>query len=439
MLHSLFKSMSLVMFMRVGGIALQLLWFVILVRLLPLEAVGVYSVINSIWILTRALGPCGYATGFMREGSTLVSKQKFPKALGYLSFGIRQAFWFNSAFYIFIAIGAYLLRDSIPFISYTTVLWALLAGYAYLLFGFYSSAMLAMEKQISAHALESIILPVSVMLAMVTLHLYEQLTLEHLILTQVAIAITIALIYRFITVKSYGIKITKLTPKQQTNFTALARRLFGTIAFNNLNVRLPVVLSPFLIGIAGTALLEAALRFASLLGVIQWCAAFVIAPKLSKVDTKKEPDTLQELLVMGCWMVFIPACILFLILLFGGDILLNLIAGSEYMDAYIPLVILAFGYLINTSSGPTTHFYMMLGHEKTALKISASETIITMVLLVTLSQWLGIYGMAMGMTLGLIFRNFWLNQKLQKLTKLYSGVWSIKGWKHLFKLVREHA
>ena len=434
MLQSLIKSMSLVILMRVGGIALQLLWFVLLVRLLPLEAVGIYSVVNSLWILTRALGPAGYEIAFLREGGAKVAQHRYSDAKSYLHFGIGKALIFNSMLYAAVGLAAYWWQDSLRFISLSSVYIALIGSYAYLLFGFYSSAMLALEKQISAHALESLLLPFSVMVSAVLMAFSEMLTIDNLIIAQTIIALFIAAIYWMITRHNYGHHREKFTFDAKQEYKQLAKRLFGTIAFNNLNVRLPVVIAPFLIGIAATALLEAAIRFASLLGVIQWCASFVVLPKISKVDTTAEPETLQNLLIIGCWIVFLPSLALFLTLVFGGELLLEYIAGEEYIAAYLPMIILAIGYLINSSSGPTTHFYMLLGYEKTALKISTTETVIALITITVFSHYYGIIGMVTGMSLGLFFRNACLNYKLKDLTTLYSAIWSITGWKHAYQI-----
>ncbi len=425
--------------MRVGGIALQLLWFVILVRLLPLEAVGVYSVINSAWILNRALGPIGYEMAFLREGGAQVAQHNYGHAKSYLEYGVKQSLLINTLLYIAVAVGIFIWQDSIRFISLTTLYIALIGSYAYLLFGFYSAAMLTLEKQISAHALESLLLPFSVLASALVMSFFEYLTIDSLIIAQTIIALIIAIIYFILTRRNYGKHRESLTREQQQNYKQLARRLFGTIAFNNLNIRFPVILSPFLIGVAGTALLEAAIRFASLLGVIQWCASFVIAPKLSKVDRNLEAETLQKLLVIGCWLVFIPSFILFLTLAFGGEILLNFIVGDVYVGAYIPMVILSLGYLINSSSGPTTHFYMLLGHEKTTLRISVLETVVTLFLLLTLSHYYGLMGMVVAMSFGLFLRNLCLNIFLEKLISLYSAIWSIRGWKKAISIGKNHA
>lgn len=431
--------MSLVMFMRIGGIALQLLWFVILVRLMPQESVGVYSVINSCWILVRALGPLGYDTAFIREGGALIARHDYAQATGLFRYGLKQAAKINILLYALAAGGMMLLNLFATEVSHATLIISLLGALAYLLFGFYSSAMLALEKQVAAHALESLVLPITIIGVTLALHFSDHLTLDTMILSQVGIAALIALAYHLLTHLNYGKSNDKISSERGREFSALARRMFGTLAFNNLNVRLPVIVSPLIIGTAGTALLEAAIRFASLLGVVQWCAAFVIAPKLSKVDASKEPQTLQNLLVVGCWLVFTPCLALFLALLFGGKLLLWLTAGELYLPAYGPMMVLALGYLVNTSSGPTTHFFMMLGHEKTAFRISASETVLTMLMLFALGHMMGIYGISLGMALGLAYRNFWLNYQLEPLTGLYSGVWSLRGCKHMLAVVRGHA
>ena len=438
MLQSLVKSMSLVVLMRGSGIALQLLWFILLVRLLPMEQVGLYSVVNSIWLLTRALGPLGQESALIKEGGPLWRDGEKAQIRGLLDYALTRSRLILTLLLLPILLGApYLLSEELMAIS-NMQLAVFIGVMGYVSFGLYSSALLVPEKQIAAHAPESILLPLSLMGMTLWMAQEEVLNFERLIFFQAVLSIVISVIYLFLVRRYLGKDIPVLMEdKTRQAFKQLSKRLFGTLALNNLNVRLPVILSPMLIGAAGTALLEAAIRFASLLGVIQWCIAFVISPKLSKVDTEKEPETLQKLLTLGCWLVFLPALGLFGFFLLFGEWMLGFIAGGEYQAAYLSLLIIAFGYLLNTLSGPTTHFYMMLGHEKQACRISAYETALSITLLGVLGYLYGLNGMAFAIMAGLAFRNGWLNLRLYPLTGLHSGVWSIDGWKTLMTLPQQ--
>lgn len=435
MLLPLLKSMSFVAIMRMGGIGLQLVWFMLLVRYLPLEAVGVYSVVNTFWILIRALGPLGNDSALIREGGPLAVSQDHAGIRGLLALGIRNSLAINAVcFTVAVLAVHFFLRATLPLTPLALVaIWC--GAFGYLLFGFYSSSMLVLERQIAAHALESLCLPIGIILVSGALYWVDALNLESLIVSQAVIAILLCLFYAVIARRYLGNEKTPVPPEQKRQFRALSWRLMGTLAFNNINVRLPVLLSPFLIGTAGTALLETAVRFAALLGIIQWCAGFVIGPKLSKAGDDK--PALQQLLILGCWIVFLPACALYLFFMFAGGWMLELLASEEYRAAHLPLLLVALGYLINTASGPTNHYYMMLGRERESFRISAAETVFTVVLLVTLGLSFGLWGMSAAIALGLSFRNFWLNWRLYPLTGLHSGIWSPQGWQGIWKILRD--
>lgn len=427
MSQRILKSTATVSIMRMAGIGLQFLWFILLVRWLPMEDVGIYSVINSLWIIMRALGACGADQAIIKEGALLAAQQDKGALRSMVHYAIMRSLRVILPIMVCMAAIASLTLDDTRF-SLSLYIWISMCGIAYMLFSIGSSLLLAHEKQLAAHGLESLILPTSLILCCSIAYVTDSLTLQTLLTLQSITALCIAGGYLMLMHRLLGRSSTPLGNRTRAHFNLLSWRLFGTIAFNNLNIRLPILCAPFIIGTAQTALLEMALRFASLLGIVQWCAAFVIAPKLSKLDKNSDKQTMQSLLVTGCWIVFVPALGLFCGFIVLGHWLLGIAGGDAYHAAYPPLIIMALGFLCNASSGATTHYYMMLGHEKQALRISFMETLAVLVMLPIGGMTFGLEGLALAMALGLALRNIWLNTQLESLTGLYSGIWSLRGW-----------
>ncbi len=427
MAQSILKSTICVTSMRMVGIGLQFVWFVLLVRWLPMSDVGIYSVINSLWILLRALGSLGADQAIIRDGAVLASQQHNSKLAGLARHAtLRSIRIILPSLALPALITALYFNDALAFPLW---LYPLMigCGLAYLCFSISSSVLLAHEKQLPAHAMESLLLPSALIITSTIMYFGDVLSLTYLLAVQSIIAICIAGGYGWMTRRLLGKQTEKLDTQSIEEFNAVSWRLCGTIAFNNINVRLPVLCAPFIVGAANTALLEMAVRFASLLGIIQWCVAFVIAPKLSKLDKTSDNSVKQHLLVTGCWLVFLPALTLFIGFVLLGKWLMILAGGMDYAPAYTALLIVAAGFLANASSGPTTHYYMMLGHERHALRISMSETFVVLVLLPIFGFLWGVEGLALAMAAGLLLRNIWLNTRLEQLTGLYSGIWSLRG------------
>lgn len=422
------------MLMRMGGIGLQLLWFMLLVRFLPMEQVGIYSVINVFWVLARALGPLGGDSTLLRKVGPLVNLGEFAKIRGMSHQLWRYALVVIFALCVLIYAGLTLFAaDSWPF-SLATSIMLIIATLGYVSFSILSTLLLSLEKQIAAHAPESLFLPIGIIIGASLLYISDSLTLERLLLLQGAIVFTVLAGYVFSADTALGSKAEPLEKAEAKELHQLSWRLFGTLAFNNLNVRMPVLFSPLVIMPASIALLETASRFAGLLGIVQWCASFVVAPKLSKIDAKQHPEQLQELLNISCWLVFLPALGLFLSFVFLGEWAIALLVGEEYITAYIPLLFISLGFLINTASGPITHYYMILGHERYSFRFSVGETVVAFTLLILLGSQFGVIGISLAFCCGMAFRNFWLNIMLKPLTGLYSPIWSFWRWSELSQL-----
>jgi O-antigen/teichoic acid export membrane protein len=79
--------------------------------------------------------------------------------------------------------------------------------------------------------------------------------------------------------------------------------------------------------------------------------------------------------------------------------------GKEFTAAAPLLVALSLGQLVNVATGSVGFLLLMSGHEKTMKYITIVSGVISITLLVTLSQWYGVLGAAWAMAIGLAIQN----------------------------------
>ncbi len=426
-------SLTSVFLMRVSGIFLQMLWFILLTKTLPIALVGIYSIIYAVLFLVRALGAFGMDLAFVKYTPTL----SIGEIVTLHRYAVRFCLKVHAIFYIMLLPGVlWLFWQDWQHPHFHLILLTLLIAPAYMLNALQSGKLLAKEKQVRAHFPESILLPSGLILITLTLVLVDAHSLLTILTVQTMLVWLVFLLYRFFVRSVYPYQEGAEQTAFLSEFRQTAFRMFGTLALNNLNLRLPILITPLLLGVTATAFLETATRFGSLLGLMQWCMAFVVMPIISKTHQAGNIEMQQKLLTISCWLVFLPALALFLLLLLYGIPLITLLTQPEYQAAYLPMILIAAGFLMNAASGPTTHIYMLTGQERVTLRIAIGETALTVFLILVLGSWLGLIGIGWAIFFGLFVRNVWLNVRLHQYTGLYPGIWSWKSYTRLFQYAR---
>ncbi len=112
------------------------------------------------------------------------------------------------------------------------------------------------------------------------------------------------------------------------------------------------------VGIYGVAF-----KIAQLLTMILVVVNTIAAPKFSELFWSKKKDELQRVILQSTKLMFWTALGLSIALILGGKQVLSLF-GSDFKEAYIPLIILIIGQLINASTGSVGLFLNMSGNQK---------------------------------------------------------------------------
>jgi len=133
-----------------------------------------------------------------------------------------------------------------------------------------------------------------------------------------------------------------------------------------------------------------------------------IAPTISQMYTKGEKERLQRMISKSILAVMVFALPVALVLILGGKWILPFVFGQEYVPAYLPLVILCMGQLLNACMGSVGLILNMAGLERITAKGVAIAAIINIVLNAVLIPFLGTIGAAIATSITLMIWNFLL-------------------------------
>ena len=90
----------------------------------------------------------------------------------------------------------------------------------------------------------------------------------------------------------------------------------------------------------------------------------VVAPHFASLYAKREMDKLQRLVTRSAQIVLAFNLIITSLFILFGKIFLDLVFGKEITSAYVPLLILLIGQLVNSAAGSVGFLLNMTGHEK---------------------------------------------------------------------------
>ncbi len=130
----------------------------------------------------------------------------------------------------------------------------------------------------------------------------------------------------------------------------------------------------------------------------------IIAPKFAETYKKGNHNELKKIANQSTKVIFWSSFPILLIIFLFPSFILNLF-GEEFIGGIIPLLILGFGFLVNSISGSVGLFLQMTSKEKLFQWILLVAVMINLILNLIFIPKYGIMGAALGTTISMIFWN----------------------------------
>jgi O-antigen/teichoic acid export membrane protein len=143
-------------------------------------------------------------------------------------------------------------------------------------------------------------------------------------------------------------------------------------------------------------------------------------PHIAHLYAQGEMKTLQRMITRSAQLVFMIALPSVLIIVVFGPFVIRTLYSPEFSDAYLPLVILCVGQLVNASAGSVGSLLNMTGHEKETTKSVFIGATVNLVLNLILTPLWGPIGAATATTVTLIVWNVIMWHKVRVLVGIES-------------------
>ena len=155
---------------------------------------------------------------------------------------------------------------------------------------------------------------------------------------------------------------------------------------------------------AEVGLYNAATRLAMLTGFVLMAVNSVVAPRFAAAQTRGGGLELVQTArhaALLCTGATLPAVLIFAMF---GETLLSLF-GPEFVGAYLVLIILSLGQLVNAVTGPVGYLLNMTGHHRVEAGISIGAAILNLLLCVLCIPAYGLLGAAIASAAALTICN----------------------------------
>jgi O-antigen/teichoic acid export membrane protein len=128
-------------------------------------------------------------------------------------------------------------------------------------------------------------------------------------------------------------------------------------------------------------------------------------PHIAHIYAQGDKKLLQKLVTSSSRAIILVSLPVATLVVLFGEFGIRIIFGAEYVSAYLPLVILCAGQLVNASTGSVASLLNMTGHERDTTKSALAAAIANIVLNVTLTPVWGMTGSAIATAATLIIWN----------------------------------
>lgn len=135
-------------------------------------------------------------------------------------------------------------------------------------------------------------------------------------------------------------------------------------------------------------------------------------PHIAHLYAKGEMQRLQKMITRSSQAIFLSALAAVVVIVLFGEFMISKLFSPAFAAAYVPLVIICIGQLVNSSIGSVGSLLNMTGHERDTMKSIMVGASINVVLNLVLTPRYGPIGAAVSTTVTLIIWNLTMWHKV---------------------------
>jgi O-antigen/teichoic acid export membrane protein len=408
---------------KVGGVLIAFLVQIPLTRLLGAEGYGIYVFVVSWVAVAGVVAGFGMETTFVRYLPTYVTDKKWVQLKGVVTFGFGGVVA-ACALLTIIVYGAFYAFDArnLSFFAFVP------AGAALLFVGATSQLVKAtlrgLHRVVLSEILEAVVRPP--LLLAIFLFLFFSFSAADARLVLWANVLASLAVLTFLSIQLWRrlpapVKAAKPDYSEWPDWLGLALPMVFMAGMGLLLSRTDIIMLGSIAGPAEAGIYAIGSRFAELATLGLVAANMVLAPRISELFHSQRREQLQHLLKAAAWFSFVFTFCVAIVLAALGSFLLSLF-GEGFSGAYIPMLILLAGQMINALAGSVGHLMILTGRQKEAAKVLFVAVIANIGGNFILIPIYGMNGAAIATGISIVFWNVLLFLRVTKSLQLNPSV-----------------
>jgi len=191
------------------------------------------------------------------------------------------------------------------------------------------------------------------------------------------------------------------------------------LAAVTINTQFDVIILGWFYPSADVGVYRIASQGAALIGLGFLAANMYLSPQFSKLWAGQRKAELQRLVTLSVrWVSVISLGSAILLAVIGRD-LLGAFFGPEFVEGYLPMMLLGSGYVIASISGAFGSLLNMTGHEREAARAIAVGAVVNVILNLLLVPPYGMLGAAVGTLIAALFWHIMLSRSIRKVIDIH--------------------
>ena len=414
---TLARETSISLFLKISQAFFSFMTTVLLARILGAEGYGIYAYAFAFVSLLSMPAQAGLPTLVVRETTRGMAEERLGLVKGLWKWATKVVVFISLAFIAIVGFVFLILKGNKLGLKEWTFLWALLLVPFMSLGNLRGAALRGLHKVVTGQLPEFFIRPALFLtfLYIAGFFLHQKLDPPQAMALNVVASVVAFIIGAWLLYRNIPSSVYKASPiyegKRWLESLIPLAFIAGMWVINNQTdiVMLGIFKPPAEVGIYRVAVQIALLASFGLQAV-----NMVVAPRFAYLYTKGKMKKLQYLVTRSAQAILAFNLLVTVFFVLFGKIFLNLVFGKDFILAYIPLLILLIGQLVNSASGSVGVLLNMTGHEKdTALGLTLAAGVNVLLNLILIPP-LGSEGAAIATAVSMIIWNiilWWLAKK----------------------------
>lgn len=181
-----------------------------------------------------------------------------------------------------------------------------------------------------------------------------------------------------------------------------------TAALRLINGRTDILALGIFQGSEDVGVYRVSVQFAMLVIFGMEVVNIIQAPHIAHLFATGDMQKLQKMVTRTSQVMCVLAIAAVVVILLFGEFIIQTFFGHEFKGAFLPLVILCVGQLVNATMGSVASLLNMTGHERDTMKGVLIGAVVNIVLNVTLTPLWGMAGAAVATAVTLITWNVYM-------------------------------